>query len=136
LITGLLAQSTAHADEENTNNMLPKISVEAAARSSNVSDYDKEYRGSTKFTEPISRTPKTIQIVDKEVLKDQHATTLTEAIRNTPGVGTFSIGENGSTDTGDSLMMRGFYVDGSIFNDGVRDSGNYSRDTFNTEQVE
>jgi len=134
LLGGLLVHAEVQAEESTT--ALPKISIQAEQPTSNVGMYEKEYRSGIKFTEPVSRTPKTIHIISKDVLGDQHATTLAQAMRNTPGVGTFSLGENGSTDTGDALMMRGFYVNGSIFNDGVRDSGNYSRDTFNTEQVE
>ena len=55
-------------------------------------------------------------------------------MRNTPGV-TFLLGENGNTATGDSIFMRGFDTQGSIFIDGIRDLGSVTRDTFNTEQV-
>lgn len=92
--------------------------------------------GGNKFTQSIDNTPKTIQIIDKGLLADQHATTLTDALRNSPGVGTFYVGENGNSSTGDTIYMRGFDTSGSIFVDGVRDLGAISRDTFNTEQVE
>lgn len=98
--------------------------------------YLKERMGSTKFTTPISKTPKTIQIIDKTLMQDQQTTTLTEALRNTPGVGVFSMGETGSSSTGDAIYMRGIDASGSIFVDGVRDAGAISRDTFNIEQVE
>jgi catecholate siderophore receptor len=49
---------------------------------------------------------------------------------------TFLLGENGNTATGDSIFMRGFDTQGSIFVDGIRDLGTISRDTFNIEQVE
>src|SRR5690606_33585587 len=64
------------------------------------------------------------------------ATTLTEALRNSAGVGTFYAGENGNTTTGDAIYMRGFDTSNSIFVDGVRDLGSISRDIFNTDQVE
>jgi catecholate siderophore receptor len=90
---------------------------------------------SPKFTQPLLDTPQTITVVTKEVLQQQGATTLSQALRNTPGV-TFLLGENGNTSTGDSIFMRGFDTQGSIFIDGIRDLGTISRDTFNTEQVE
>lgn len=102
----------------------------------NQANYFKDQLGGTKFTQPVAKTPKTIQIMDKSLLADQHATTLTEALRNSPGVGTFYVGENGNSSTGDTIYMRGFDSSGSIFVDGVRDLGAISRDTFNTEQVE
>jgi catecholate siderophore receptor len=90
---------------------------------------------SPKFTQDLVNTPQTIAVVSKEVLQQQGATSLSQALRNTPGV-TFLLGENGNTATGDSIFMRGFDTQGSIFIDGIRDLGSVTRDTFNTEQVE
>ena len=91
---------------------------------------------SSKFTQPLLDTPQTINVIGKQIIQQQAATTLTEALRNSPGVGTFYVGENGSTATGDAVYMRGFDAAGSIFVDGVRDLGSISRDVFDTEQVE
>lgn len=99
-------------------------------------NYYQSELSSPKFAKPISKTGKTIQIIDKPQMEDQHATSLQDAMRNTPGVGAFSMGETGSSSTGDSLYMRGMDASGSIFVDGVRDAGDISRDLFNTEQVE
>jgi catecholate siderophore receptor len=51
-------------------------------------------------------------------------------------VGAFFLGENGSTNTGDAIYMRGFDASSSIYVDGVRDVGSISRDTFNIEQID
>lgn len=91
---------------------------------------------SPKFTQALLDTPQTINVISKEVLQQQGATTLTEALQNSPGVGTFYVGENGSTATGDAVYMRGFNASGSIFLDGVRDLGAISRDVFDIDQVE
>jgi len=91
---------------------------------------------SPKFTESLLDTPQTINVIGKQIIQQQGATTLTDALRNSPGVGTFYVGENGSTSTGDAVYMRGFDASGSIFVDGVRDLGSISRDMFDTEQVE
>ena len=91
---------------------------------------------SPKFTQTLQDTPQTIEVFDKERLNQQGATTLTDALRNSPGVGTFYAGENGATSTGDSIYMRGFDSSSSIFVDGARDLGAVSRDLFNIEQVE
>jgi len=91
---------------------------------------------SPKFTQTLQDTPQTIEVIGKELLQEQGATTLTEALRNSPGVGTFYAGENGNTSTGDTLYMRGFDTSSSIFVDGARDLGSVSRDLFNLEQVE
>lgn len=106
------------------------------ATSNTVNGYLKDTLDSLKFTQPVATTPKTIQVINDALIRDQQAHTLTEALQNTAGVGTFFMGENGDTTTGDSVYMRGFDASGSIFVDGIRDTGSISRDTFNTERVE
>lgn len=91
---------------------------------------------SPKFTQTLQDTPQTIEVIGKKLLHEQGATTLTEALRNSPGVGTFYAGENGNTTSGDAVYMRGFDSSSSIFVDGARDLGSVSRDLFNIEQVE
>lgn len=131
LLSGLVA-GQVYAEQEDTSLSDVVVNPDQV----NSTDYFKDQLGNTKFTQPISKTPKTIQVMDKSLLADQHATTLTEALRNSPGVGTFYVGENGNSSTGDTIYMRGFDSSGSIFVDGVRDLGAISRDTFNSEQVE
>ena len=91
---------------------------------------------SAKYTEALVDTAQTITVIKKELIEQQGAVTLSEALRNTPGVGTFFLGENGSTNTGDAIFMRGFDTSGSIYVDGVRDMGSISRDVFNIEQID
>lgn len=91
---------------------------------------------SPKFTQPLRDTPQTIQVITSQVFTQQGATTLTEALSNSAGVGTFYAGENGNTNTGDAIYMRGFDTSNSLFVDGIRDLGSISRDLFNIEQVE
>ncbi len=90
---------------------------------------------STKQTAPIIDTPQTIAVIPQDVFLQQGAQNLTDVLRNTPGI-TFNAGENGFTSGLSNFSMRGFDSAGSIFIDGVRDSGSYSRDVFNLEQVE
>lgn len=98
--------------------------------------YSVRQSASTKFTQPLLDTPQTVQIISKDLFLKQGATTLAEALRNSPGIGTFYAGENGNSTSGDAVYMRGFDTSNSIFVDGVRDIGSYSRDVFNIEQVE
>ncbi|MDB5999533.1 MAG: TonB-dependent receptor for iron transport, partial [Rhizobacter sp.] len=107
--------------------------VKATGRAEN--DYKADAVSSPKFTQPLVDTPQTITVIKKEILQQQQATTLTEALRNTPGI-TMLMGENGNTATGDSIFMRGFDTSGSIFVDGIRDLGTVTRDTFNVESIE
>jgi catecholate siderophore receptor len=128
----LAAASHAQAQSAEEPKTLPKVSVQAAEEEP-TPKVDRV--SSPKFTQPLLDTPQTISIVSSQVLKQQGATSLSQALRNTPGV-TFLLGENGNTATGDSIFMRGFDTQGSIFIDGIRDLGSVTRDTFNTEQVE
>jgi len=121
------AASQAARDETT----LPAVKVQAAKDNELKADV----LSSPKFTQPIVDTPQTITVIKKELLQQQQATTLSEALRNTPGV-TMQLGENGSTQTGDSINLRGFDSSQSIFVDGIRDLGAVSRDMFNIDQVE
>jgi catecholate siderophore receptor len=109
---------------------LREVQVEATADS-----FKADRVSSPKFSEPLVDTPQTITVIKKEVLQEQGAATLTEALRNTPGV-TFQMGENGNTSTGDAVFLRGFDTSGSVFIDGARDIGTVTRDMFNVESVE
>ncbi|EGI77095.1 catecholate siderophore receptor Fiu [Hylemonella gracilis] len=111
---------------------LPVVTV----RDTGAADYKTENLSSPKFTQPIVDTPQTISVVPAQIMREQGVTTLTEALRAVPGVGTFGLGENGNTQTGDAIQMRGFNSTNSIYVDGVRDLGAITRDVFNTESVE
>jgi catecholate siderophore receptor len=87
------------------------------------------------YTQPLLDTPQTITIVPQAVIKDQNATTLRDVLRNVPGI-SFQAGEASSTVAGDNLTIRGFNAREDLFVDGIRDTGIYTHDPFNTEQVE
>ncbi len=89
---------------------------------------------SPKFTAPLVDTPQTVVVISREVFEQQGATTLRDVLRNTPGI-TFQAGEGG-TANGDQMTIRGFDARTDIFVDGIRDTGTYTRDAFNLEQVE
>jgi catecholate siderophore receptor len=92
---------------------------------------------SPKYTEPVLNTPQTITVIPPEVYEAQGATTLSDVLRNTPGI-TFFAGEGGAANRtgGDSFYLRGFDTSNSIFIDGVRDEGAVVHDTFDIGQVE
>lgn len=110
---------------------LPATSVTSTAEV----PYKATHSANSKLTQSLLDTPKTVQVIKKEVLREQGANSLMEALRNTPGI-TMQLGENGNTSAGDTFMMRGFSTQTSTFVDGVRDLGAVSRDVFNLEQVE
>ncbi len=110
---------------------LPAVKVQDRA----PSPYKADAVASPKFTEPLLNTPQTISVVKKEVMAEQGAVSLSDVLRNTPGI-TFQAGENGNSTSGDTIFMRGFDTQGNIFLDGIRDLGPAVRDVFNIEQIE
>ena len=92
---------------------------------------------SDKYSTSLTETPQTIQVIPRTLLDEQGATTLTDALRNVPGI-TMQAGEGGgaSNTSGDMFNMRGFSANNSLFVDGVRDDGMLARDVFNLEQIE
>jgi len=82
---------------------------------------------------PLKDTPQTVNVVPQQVIQEQRATSMEDALRSVPGI-TFSAGEGGQQ--GDSPYIRGFVARGDIFRDGFRDPGWYSRDLFNVDRVE
>lgn len=97
--------------------------------------YNVKAVSSAKKTQPLLDTPQTLTVISKDLLDDQNAASLADALRNTPGI-TMQLGENGNTSTGDTFQMRGFASQTSLYLDGVRDMGAVTRDIFNVEQVE
>ncbi len=91
-------------------------------------------QASGKFPEPLLNTPKTVTVIDKQVLTDENATTLKQALLNTAGV-TLGTGEGGNA-FGDRFFVRGFDTRNDVFIDGIRDSGVSVRENFFTEQIE
>lgn len=90
---------------------------------------------SPKFTQPVLDTPRTMTVIAEDTFEAQGATTLRDILRNTPGI-TFQAGEGGGGLPGDTFSMRGFSTGNDVTIDGVRDTGAYSRDAFNLQQVE
>jgi catecholate siderophore receptor len=124
----------AQAQDEAPQRQLPPISVSAEG-DNEATTYKPDRASSPKFTEPLLDTPQTVLVIKKQVMAEQGATNLTDALRNIPGI-TFQLGENGNTQSGDTIFMRGFDSQNSIFLDGIRDLGAAVRDVFNVEQVE
>ena len=115
--------------------VLPNVEVETDKTINYSETYKVDKSSSSKVTQDLVDTPQTIQVITKKVMEEQQATTLVEALRNTPGI-TLNLGENGNTNSKDNINMRGFDAQGSIYKDGIRDLANSSKDTFNTEAVE
>ena len=77
--------------------------------------------------------PQAVTTVTNKLMEEQQVGSLREALRNVSGL-TFNAAEGGRS--GDNMMLRGFYTFGDTYLDGIRDTAQYNRETFNLEQVD
>ena len=77
----------------------------------------------------LQDTPQAVNVIDQQTMKQQATTTLSDALRNVPGI-TIAIGEGGTL-AGDQFKIRGFDAKDDVYLDGLRDFGAYTRDSFN-----
>jgi catecholate siderophore receptor len=110
--------------------------VAGHAHADNAAPVDEDRLQSIEVTGTAIHTAQDISqsadTVDKKALAEQNLSLVQDALRNVPGV-TLNAGEGGSH--GDSVNLRGLSIPDSFFLDGVRDIGQYQRDTFNTDSI-
>ena len=130
---GLLVASSAPAYAQATDKddvEMPGVDV----RGRRPNSYKIDESTSSKLPDSLQDTPQSVTVVPLEVMREQSAFSLRDALRNVTGV-SIAAGEGGGAQ-GDNLTLRGFSARNDIFIDGIRDFGQYSRDTFNLESVE
>ncbi len=91
--------------------------------------------GIARMPASVKETPKIINVVPKELIEQQRATTLEQILKNVPGI-TLSTGEGRGGLNGDQFRIRGLPARGDIYTDGLKDFGAYKRDSFNTDSVQ
>lgn len=77
--------------------------------------------------------PQAVTTVTKTMMDEQQVGSLREALRNVSGL-SFNAAEGGRS--GDNFNLRSFYTFGDVYLDGIRDTAQYNRETFNLEQVD
>ena len=90
--------------------------------------------GLFRLTDNYLDIPQSMTIVTQDLMREQAAFNLRDALRNVTGI-SLQAGEGGGGQ-GDNLSLRGFPARTDIFLDGIRDVGQYNRDVFNLEQVD
>ncbi|GAA5089643.1 TonB-dependent receptor [Paenalcaligenes hermetiae] len=130
ICSALTMPAIAQTEENTTVQQLQTISVQGQA----IDGYQTHEVTSPKMTAPLLDTPRTINVIPEEVIKDRGATSLQDVLRTTPGI-TLGSGEGG-TPTGDRPFIRGYEASTDIFIDGLRDYARGSHETFNLESVE
>ncbi|HEY5410157.1 MAG TPA: TonB-dependent siderophore receptor, partial [Caulobacteraceae bacterium] len=74
-----------------------------------------------------------INVIAQVQLQEQGVSNLQQALKTVPGV-TLNAGEGGAH--GDTVNLRGFPANDDFFLDGLRDTGYYTRDTFDVDAIE
>ncbi len=87
--------------------------------------------GAAKIAVPLRDLPQSVAVITAEVMRDQRALSLQDALKNVPGV-SFSHGDGQR----DQVSIRGFTAIADQYVDGFRDDGLYFRDLSNVERVE
>jgi catecholate siderophore receptor len=85
----------------------------------------------TKGSAPLRDIPQAVNVLPAQLLRDQGATSMQDALRNAPGV-SFNSGDGQR----DQVVIRGFSAIADWFVDGVRDDALYFRDLSDTERIE
>jgi catecholate siderophore receptor len=132
--TGIKLRAGTGIDYRFTGANKVTLEVSGVATSVKVTEsVDALAASSPKYSQPITESPQTIDEVPREVMDQQGATTLRDALRNVAGI-SLAAGEGGAQ--GDNLTIRGFTARNDLFIDGMRDFGSYYRDPFNVQEVE
>lgn len=85
----------------------------------------------TKSNAPLRDVPQTVNVIPKQLIRDQGARSMQDVLRNVPGVSM----SNGDGQR-DQVTIRGFSAISDQFIDGIRDDALYFRDLSNIECVE
>ncbi len=112
---------------------LPELLIKQVRETSYITEQSST---ATRIPAPIKDVPRSIGVVTRNVIEDQKAFRIDEAIRNVSG--TFMSSTQGGR-AGD-FMIRGFRSDLNVFKHGFREDSTYgaraARDTANLESIE
>lgn len=161
LLAGMtLACTVAHAQstQKDTDSVPPKKPKEAVRRADTKTKADKpkaesvdgntenfvvhgsvmnilhEPIGIGRMPDDIMHTPQTVNAVPQVLMQQQNVKSLDEALRNVPGI-TASVGEGEGGMAGDQFLIRGFAAQNDIYENGLRDFGVYTRDSFDYDHI-
>ncbi len=129
---GALADEVALKSSTNTAEALEEVTVKSKKEAPKDGYQATKTRVGKTLQDPHD-IPQAITTVTNSLMHDQQVGSLREALRNVSGL-TFNAAEGGRA--GDNFNLRGFYTFGDIYLDGIRDTAQYNRETFNLEQVD
>lgn len=109
---------------------LPTISVKAEKEQSLKQEVG-QASTATKGLMQLKDVPQIVNVVPKQVLREQTVTSMQGALQNVAGL-SFSVGDGQR----DQVMIRGFSAITDNYVDGIRDDALYFRDMSNVERIE
>ncbi len=118
------------SNEKKNDGTLPAVEVSA---NKEVPAYMATRTRVGKVEQDPHEIPQAVTTVTSKLLQEQQAGSLQEAMRNVAGI-SFNAAEGGRA--GDNMNLRGFYTFGDMYLDGIRDTAQYNRETFNYEQID
>lgn len=119
----------AETDSQAVTN-LPTISVKAEKEISLKQEVE-QASSATKGLMQLKDVPQIVNVVPKQILREQTVTSMQGALQNVAGL-SFSVGDGQR----DQVMIRGFSAITDNYVDGIRDDALYFRDMSNVERVE
>lgn len=126
--------SAAPTKAETTEVALPSVRVHGESPTDGL-NINETPLSIARMPHTVRETPQTINVVPKKLIQEQQIFTLDQALANVPGI-TMSAGEGNGGMNGDQFRIRGQQARGDIYEDGLRDFGNYVRDIYNVESIE
>lgn len=96
-------------------------------------DFSRRDTSLARLAADLRDVPQSVTVLSKALLQSQGAASLADALRNVPGV-TLGGAEGGQI--GNNINLNGFTARTDIYLDGLRDRGQYYRDTFALDAVE
>jgi len=138
--------SDESSSQPQSSTTLPAIRVVGQAQYDATDPYNQDYvlpnaTAGTKTDTPIMETPLNVQVISKQVLKDQQVITLADSLKNVSGLTSSTQGGSGnyisgSGGTNTNITLRGFASE-TFFRNGFRlQQGAASREMANVESVE
>lgn len=126
--------NTAHYEKDKNNNDHSRADEHILVRGKKTDNILTHDTGVNLMPQDIMHTPQNINVVPSKIMEQQNVKSLDEALKNVPGV-TSSVGEGRGGMSGNQFLIRGFQAQNDIYEDGLRDFGVYSRDSFNYDSV-
>jgi catecholate siderophore receptor len=131
---GFIATAPVQAAAQDTEDQPVRLQGVTVSESAIDEDYGADRVQSPKATAPLIDTPRTINVITNDVLRDSASFEFADALRTVPGI-TLGAGEGGVA-SADIPLIRGVDATSDTYVDGARDIGSQTRETFAVERIE